>query len=686
MKNVTRGSQAIRSTSEEKVEVKTVVAGVTYTEEEIDYISATRLLFAGEKPAIGGCVAAQLDLDLWKGSSITIPRAAMIRPFVRVVGGDEQDGDWIPAGVFWIDTREEDGDFTSIHAYDTMLKAEERFLAEGDTGAWPRTMATVVGQICTRMGVELDPRTTLNPVYPIDYPNDYTMRELLSFVGTANGGNWVITDEGKLRLIRLGDIPAETYFLVDEEGSPVQMGDNLILAETPPETAAPDHSTGVTGKIYVGPDVDDFYAAPAFDPVSRVTIWIDDDTFVTAGDDSGYAIEADCPWATQAMANNVLEQLRGYVYRPYSASGASIPPAAELGDGVTSCGVYSVIASIETDFNALYTADISAPAEQEIDHEYPYQSKMQRELARKVALGKSYYGTRIDRQRGLQIIKVNQDGSESNRVQLNSDVLAFYDATGQPMLYFDAVKGKYVFKGVIEVAQGDMTYGDGNELVLVRFSTDKTAVVPTGWSTTWNSVWENSNTEVWAIYSYNGGETWRTPVLVQGKTGAQGPPGDDGSDADIPAWVSAYTASARYNTLISGEWVIAMNLYGSRIFAGSQDNEYAEMTANGWKLFDASDLLKIHLGLESGNDYDTPFVRLGAGDSQSGISRAGLIEKFGRGLWLGSSDAMGAQDEPISGTGFWIDFLNDHIYRVIDGEKTDITDAAGGGQVTAVWG
>ena len=441
--------------------------------------------------------------------------------------------------------------------------------------------------------------------------------------------------------------------------------------------------------MYLHPD--GYSAAPAFAPVSRITLVVDEgeSVEVTAGDDTGWELRAECPWATQAMVDALLEQIGGWVYQPYEASGVPISPAAELGDGVSMSdgvfgkSIYSIIAAMKTDMTAAYTADISAPAEKEIDHEYHCETREQRELSRKVALGKSYYGTRIDRLHGLQIVKVNQDGSEGNRVQLNSDVQAFYGDDGQPRLYFDPVRGKYIFKGVIQVQKGDLTYGDGDELVLVRYSTDKTATVPSGWSTTWNSAWENSSTEVWAIYSYNGGETWRTPVLVQGKTGERGP---RGSDADIPAWVRAYTSGAHYDTLVDGEWVIAMNLYGSRIYAGSTDNEYAEMTANGWKLFDANELLKIHLGLESGNDYDTPFLRLGAGDSQSGVSRAGLVEKFGRGLWIGSSDAMGSSDEPVSGTGFWIDFLNDHIYRVIDGEKTDITDAAGGGQVTAVWG
>lgn len=107
----------------------------------------------------------------------------------------------------------------------------------------------------------------------------------------------------------------------------------------------------------------------------------------------------------------------------------------------------------------------------------------------------------------------------------------------------------------------------GNTFVESRYSTDKDAEIPAGW-TDWDDSWTGaSDIEVWAIHSYDGGETWVGPSLFQGKTGAQG------SDANVPAWVDAYTASAQFSTLIDDEWVIAMNLYGSKIFGGQYFND-----------------------------------------------------------------------------------------------------------------
>mgnify|MGYP001754925788 FL=1 len=55
-------------------------------------------------------------------------------------------------------------------------------------------------------------------------------------------------------------------------------------------------------------------------------------------------------------------------------------------------------------------------------------------------------------------------------------------------------------------------------------------------------------------------------MLAQGKDGAQGETGPQGSAANVPAWVKAYTDSAKFNSLVTDEWMVTMNLYGSKIF------------------------------------------------------------------------------------------------------------------------
>lgn len=130
-------------------------------------------------------------------------------------------------------------------------------------------------------------------------------------------------------------------------------------------------------------EVTAFNKAERFDAYSKVIINVNDDLFYEAGDNTGRTLTLSCPWGTQAMANNLLAQMRGFAYQPYTAEGTILDPASELGDGVNVNGVYSGIYKMGTAFTSNCPTDISAPSDEEIDYEYQYQSKQNREVKRK---------------------------------------------------------------------------------------------------------------------------------------------------------------------------------------------------------------------------------------------------------------------------------------------------------------
>ena len=205
---------------------------------------------------------------------------------------------------------------------------------------------------------------------------------------------------------------------------------------------------------------------PAFEPYTGVKLWYDDENGYFAGDETGRVLEADCPWATQAMADNILQNIKGFVYQPFEAEDALIDPAAELGDGVGIGGIYGVLASSSITLDSLCAADIGAPENDELEYEFPYLSPTQRALKRKVTLGESYYGTRITRAKGIESIRIDADGNELARAVFNADELAFY-AGSEQAIYFDPEKKRYAFKGDVEItgnikmAAGSITWTDG---------------------------------------------------------------------------------------------------------------------------------------------------------------------------------------------------------------------------------
>ena len=125
----------------------------------------------------------------------------------------------------------------------------------------------------------------------------------------------------------------------------------------------------MSDKLFVGLGVTSVEDNGTLPPISRVTLMVDDNNAITAGDDTGREIVADCPFATQEMVNAILSRLKGYQYHAYTASDAGIDPAVELGDAVTVDNIYSVVTRIEDDGTGY--PSISAPGEAELEDEYP---------------------------------------------------------------------------------------------------------------------------------------------------------------------------------------------------------------------------------------------------------------------------------------------------------------------------
>jgi hypothetical protein len=156
-----------------------------------------------------------------------------------------------------------------------------------------------------------------------------------------------------------------------------------------------------------------FSDAKRFDNYSKVIINVTDDLFYEAGDTTGRTLTLSCPWGTQVMANNLLAQMRGFSYQPYTAEGAILDPSAELGDTISVNGAYSGIYRMDTTFNSNCPTTISAPSDDEIDYEYQYQSKQQREVKRK----NKYFSTQLSIQQDAIKAEVKERESDIKTVK-----------------------------------------------------------------------------------------------------------------------------------------------------------------------------------------------------------------------------------------------------------------------------
>lgn len=223
---------------------KIAINGVDYEENAILSASSKYRAFSSEQPTVGGCLAGELEVEMLAPHG-AIPRMAQVRPYVQAVN-DTQESEWIPQGVYYIDTREtthnDDGmDILTLHCYDAMLKAEADF---PDTRiSFPTKDYTVVQIIAQGMGLQsvvnsdngIDARTkTLmgegSGVYDIKtLPIAYSMREVLSRIAAMYAGNWIMNYDGQLRLVALVELPSETNYLIDNAYEPITFGGVRIL-------------------------------------------------------------------------------------------------------------------------------------------------------------------------------------------------------------------------------------------------------------------------------------------------------------------------------------------------------------------------------------------------------------------------------------------------------------------------
>ena len=175
--------------------------------------------------SIGNATTAKLSLSLYAEN---IPFGAVIKRYVRLVNGN-QTSEWIPKGIFFTSRRSMEDGLWNIEAFDSMRKAETVWKPHSGLVS-PMTMEDTVELLAGLMGVEIDPRTSLDPSYTIESPGDTcTFRQILQWIGAAHGGNWIISDEGKLLLVPLISMPEETNYLIEERGDAITFGGDRIL-------------------------------------------------------------------------------------------------------------------------------------------------------------------------------------------------------------------------------------------------------------------------------------------------------------------------------------------------------------------------------------------------------------------------------------------------------------------------
>jgi len=208
-------------------------AETAFREEVLMSMSTTHSVFNEQYPTVGSAVSGEIDVTMIRPYS-DIPKMARIVPFVRVTDG-ERHSEWLQKGVYYIDTRETSHnsnglDILTIHGYDAMLKFEMNYPSDS-VNNYPMLDTDMVQFLANSINIPVDPRTweRMTEAYTFPLPVGYSSREVLGAIAASYGGNFIMSDEGQLLLIRLSDLPRETNFLVTESGDVIIFGDDKIV-------------------------------------------------------------------------------------------------------------------------------------------------------------------------------------------------------------------------------------------------------------------------------------------------------------------------------------------------------------------------------------------------------------------------------------------------------------------------
>ncbi len=281
MQDVSYTYELIKGALDKRYETKVIIDGVGTFYEDSLFSVKTGLQMFENAPEIGKAVAGEVDIKMINPVK-EVPTMARVRLFVRACGtidrpsaisingeeltcsiatisgeditfpeesgativGEElyftpdetvyAESEWLPQGVYYVDTHTvaknyKGVDVLTIHGFDAMLTAEADYDSNDAVGddydtAFVRAIAAKMGR--KRQGIEVDERTwdVMGGGHIITSPIGYSMREILGLIASIYVGCFIITDAGKLRLVSLLELPAETNLLIDNLGDAISFG------------------------------------------------------------------------------------------------------------------------------------------------------------------------------------------------------------------------------------------------------------------------------------------------------------------------------------------------------------------------------------------------------------------------------------------------------------------------------
>lgn len=314
-----------------------------YELDQLKSITISSALTTNSGIDIGNANSAECRMTLIEESANWQRMAQFTIQFRISTPNGTTKSEWITLGIFYTDERSEDkAGNLSIIGFDAMLKLEQTWADKIPEqllpSSFPITAKAWATLIQTAGLATFEDLTQLDDTVGfVGLNTTATIRDVLKSIAAVHAGNWMMTTTEKLNLMQFVNTPDEDF--------PTTLNLNL--------------------------DTQQFEDSPALDAVTGVHLETEMGTVMQSGDASGYMVKAICDVSsTTGVSELCLSKIEDYVFRPFEADIAYLDPLAELGDPLKVDNTIYQIMSINWTIGKMPTADVSAPYDNEIDHEY----------------------------------------------------------------------------------------------------------------------------------------------------------------------------------------------------------------------------------------------------------------------------------------------------------------------------
>lgn len=144
-----------------------------------------------------------------------------------------------------------------------------------------------------------------------------------------------------------------------------------------------------------------------------------------AGSKSGNVLEATIPNATQAQAQSILDRLtlRGYQYQPFDSERTVTDPTIEIGDYVTANDNDGIVLGYDINHSRLMAPTLKAPYDEEVNHEFRFETRQQREYKRETKYTRSRLTINADAITAEVARASKREGELSAQLSITADAI-----------------------------------------------------------------------------------------------------------------------------------------------------------------------------------------------------------------------------------------------------------------------